>query len=253
MEISPPQLGIVAPVFNEGGCISEVIDSWIFALEDGIMASLWNSYEIVLCDDGSTDDTLQLIEEKIRNNPNIKVVRNAINSGAGVSLARAVANTTCRYIVLMDSDGQFNPKQIARMYQNLSTWDAVCGIRAKNSSFSHNIASRLSTKYANFLFKSNVKDFNCQFKIVPGDFLRSVHLRSVQMNYSGEITWAILKSNLSTIWIDVAHNERLTGKSKTKLLRDGISRFQFLTYLGFEKRLVDKKVIHVDSITGCGK
>jgi dolichol-phosphate mannosyltransferase len=253
METSPPDLGIVAPVFNEEGCISEVIDLWVLELEDGIHRSLWNTYEIVLCDDGSTDDTLQLIEEKIKDNPSIKIVRNEVNSGAGISLSRAIANTTCRHIVLMDSDGQFDPKQISSMYQKLSTWDVVCGVRAKSSSFSHSIASRLSTKYANYLSKSNVKDFNCQFKIVPGDFLRTVQLRSVRMNYSGEITWQILKSNLSVIWIDVDHKERLTGKSKTKLLRDGISRLQFLTYLGFEKRLIDKKVIHVDQITGCRK
>jgi dolichol-phosphate mannosyltransferase len=253
METSPPDLGIVAPVFNEEGCICEVLDSWILVLEDGKSRSLWNSYEIVLCDDGSTDETLQLIQEKMKENSNIKIVQNSSNSGAGISLARAIANTTCKYIVLMDSDGQFDPNQITSMYLKLTKWEAVCGIRAKSSSFSHRAASRLSTKYANLLLKSNVEDFNCQLKIVPGDFLRKAELRSVRMNYSGEITWQILKSNLSVAWIGVAHNERMAGNSKTKLLRDGISRFKFLTFLGFEKYLEDRKIINLDKTKGYQK
>ena len=249
MEIVPPEIGIVAPVFNEEDCISEVIDSWISVLEDGIQKFIWSSYEIVLCDDGSTDKTLQIIEEKAKSNNQIKIIGNEVNSGAGAALATAIANSTSVYIVLMDSDGQFDPNQIKEMYQLLTKWEAVCGIRSKSSSFTHNIASRLSTMYANLLFKSDIKDFNCQFKIVPGKFLRSIQLRSVRMNYSGEITWLILHSKLSSYWMEVSHNNRLTGKSKTKLLVDGVSRFQFLTYLGIETRLTNKKVIASLSIT----
>jgi dolichol-phosphate mannosyltransferase len=252
LNVSPtsPDLGIVAPVFNEEDCINDVLDSWIATLEEGIQKSIWKSYEIVLCDDGSTDSTVKQIQGKINSNPNIKIVENDINLGAGISLSRAILSTTSKHLVLMDSDGQFESNQIIDLYKELSRWEAVCGIRKKSSSFTHNIGSKISTKYANLLFKTDIADFNCQLKILPGDFLRASQLRSVRMNYSGEITYLVLNSNFSTLWIEVNHQERVSGKSKTKFLRDGFARLLFLTYLGIEKKLINKKIIQIGTLFG---
>ena len=238
-----PDIGIVAPVFNEAEGISAVLDTWICVLEEGIDRSIWRSYEIVFCDDGSSDDTVRIIEEKILSNSKIKIIRNSINLGAGISLANAIQNTSSTQIVLMDADGQFDPREIIEMYKQLSKYDAVCGVRSKSSSLSHKIASYLSTKYANIIFKTSIKDYNCQFKLIPGDFIRSQNLRSTRMNYSGEITYLVANSHLSVLWHEIQHAERTTGKSKTRFLQDGVSRFFFLTYLGLEKSLEVKNVI----------
>lgn len=241
-----PDIGIVAPVFNEAEGISAVIDTWVCVLQEGIDKSIWNSYEIVFCDDGSFDDTARIIEKKIIKNSRIRLIRNPTNQGAGISLANAIENTKSKHIVLMDSDGQFDPQEIIEMYEQLGKFDAVCGVRSKSSNFSHRLASQLSTKYANVLFKTNVEDFNCQFKLLPGHFMRSQKLRATRMNYSGEITYLVASSNLSVLWREINHAERTTGKSKTRLLNDGIARLLFLTYLGFEQILASKKIIRIN-------
>lgn len=238
-------ISIVAPVYNESAGILDVIDSWIRTLEMGKNNGHWAKYEVVLCDDGSTDKTRSIIESIAEELSSIILLKNVKNQGAGASLAKAIAASKGDYLVLMDSDGQFNPEQIVKMFSHLSEHDAVCGVRSKSSSLLHNLASNLSTRYANLLFGTQIRDFNCQLKILPGSFIRSKVLRATRMNYSGEITYAVLKSNLRIKWLEIEHLPRSNGRSSTKFFRDGISRFQFITYLGYENYLAKKKVISI--------
>lgn len=247
MKKERPDIAIVAPVYNEAEGIVNVIDSWVKVLESGISKKIWKNYEIVICDDGSTDNTSEIIESRMHRNSSIKLIRNLKNLGAGSSLNKAIRNSTGEYLALMDTDGQFNPIEIIEMYEKTKKYNFVCGIRTKNSNMTHDFASRLSTGYANFLFGSKVKDFNCQLKLVPGDFMRSQNLRATRMNYSGEITYLILHSKLSTLWMEIDHKERVSGKSKTKLIKDGAARFLFLTYLGLENFLSNRKVIDLEN------
>ena len=247
MNIVRPDIAIVAPVYNEADGIGEVIDSWVQVLESGITKKIWRNYEIVICDDGSIDQTSTIIENRMQKNSDIKLIRNQKNLGAGSSLARAIRYSTAKYLVLMDTDGQFNPIEVITMYEETPSYKVVCGIRSKKSNLTHDFASRLSTSYANFLFGSKVKDFNCQLKLVPGNFMRSQNLRATRMNYSGEITYLVLQSKLSTLWREIDHRERISGKSKTKLIKDGFSRFLFLTFLGMENFLAKKGIINLEN------
>ena len=243
MSSHEPEIGIVAPVFNEAAGIHQVVNSWVKVLEEGVQNSLWKDYEIILCDDGSSDETPLLLQSLAHLNPHITLIQNEFNMGAGSSLNRAIKNSKSKYLVLMDSDGQFEPSQIVDMFKKLDSFDAVCGMRSKKSSLTHRFASRASTKYSNILLGAKVPDFNCQLKIVPGDFLRNTSLRSTRMNYSGEITFLVQRSDLSSVWMEIEHMKRNTGKSNSKFVKDGLSRFLFISYLGLERLLVEKNII----------
>lgn len=247
------EIGIVAPVYNEAAGIKQVVNSWVKVLEKGVQNASWKDYEIVLCDDGSSDETPLLLRSLANLNPHIKLIQNESNMGAGASLDRAIKNSRSKYLVLMDSDGQFEPTQIFGMFKNIGAFDAVCGMRSKKSSLIHRIASSASTKYSNTLLGTNVPDFNCQLKIVPGDFLRSTNLRSTRMNYSGEITFLVQRSTLSSFWMEIEHLKRNTGKSNSKIVKDGLARFLFISYLGLETMLVEKKIIMPQIGTWKGK
>jgi dolichol-phosphate mannosyltransferase len=242
-----PQISIVAPVFNEADAIQSVIQDWIKVLDAGVSQSIWKTYEIVVCEDGSTDETPEILANLARSNRNLKVIRNEWNLGAGASLSRAISASRGTHIALMDSDGQFESDQLIEMYKKLSHYDAVCGIRSKNSSLAHNLASKLSTKFANCVLRSNVKDFNCQLKIMPGDLLRAYKLRATRMNYSGEITYLVVTSKLKTLWFEIEHRERVSGKSNTKIVKDGFSRLLFILYLGFENKLSRMDILNLES------
>jgi len=237
-----PFLSLVAPVFNESALIKDVICDWAKSLEKGIDLELWSSYEIILCDDASTDSTVNIIQDMMHQLPNLILLRNTVNRGAGIALKKTIRATRGDYVVLIDSDGQFDSEQICDMFMNLKDqYDAVFGYRKKADRKLHILFSYLSTKYGNFMMKTRAKDFNCQFKLVPGEVLRALPLRATRMNYSGEITAMLSQTNLSIKWIQVNHRERSQGKSNTRLVRDGIARFLFLTYLGLEYYLIVKK------------
>ena len=247
MRVDVPQISIVAPVFNEADAIQGVIQDWIKVLDDGVSQSIWKTYEIVVCEDGSTDETPKILANLAESNQNLKIIRNERNLGAGASLSRAIRQSSGTHIALMDSDGQFKADQIIEMYKKLSHFDAVCGVRSKNSSLVHSLASKLSTKFANCVLGSNISDFNCQLKIMPGDLLRAYRLRATRMNYSGEITYLVITSRLKTLWLEVEHRERVSGKSNTKIIKDGLSRLVFILYLGFEKKLSQRGILNLEN------
>jgi glycosyltransferase involved in cell wall biosynthesis len=237
-------LSLVAPAYNEENIIESVVMEWLTVLHIAVENEILETFEIIVCDDKSQDSTLRILKQLSFDHPELKIISNPVNMGAGFSLQKAIKSSTGEWVLLLDSDGQFNPNDFTRMFLLKDGFQGVFGIRkSKKSTFIHKIGSKVATMISKLLFSVNLEDFNCQLKVINGDVLRSFRLRSLRMNYSGEITILSVLSGIHIRWVEVDHLQRRTGKSNTKFIQDGFSRLFFLLFIALENRLIEKKII----------
>jgi glycosyltransferase involved in cell wall biosynthesis len=234
-------VSICAPIFNESLGIEIILETWQQTLRAWRNDKLISKYEIVLCDDKSTDGTYELITGKAIEN--LKVIRNQGIKGAGSAVSQAIRSSQYDYIITIDTDGQFSLDEVAGWFSELKSVDCVLGWRKKNDAFLLKLGSFASTQLVRLILGKEIKDANCMLKLMKANIIRNTDLRAVGMNYSGEMTYCILSSSCPHIWKEVSHKPRLMGKSHSKFFTDGLKRLFFLLYLFHEESLVKHNVL----------
>src|SRR5688572_22430210 len=123
--VSPPQVSVVIPVYNEVENLPALHEALNWAL-----ANSGRSYEIVLVDDGSGDGTRQALRALAARDPHLRAVLFAHNQGQTAAMAAGFAFARGELVVTMDGDLQNDPADIARLLAELERgYDIVCGWR----------------------------------------------------------------------------------------------------------------------------
>lgn len=234
-------VSICAPAFNEEQGIIPVIESWVSSLDQAVEDNLISDYEIVICDDGSSDGTVRSLTSL--NNPKLVVIQNLSNQGPGIAIRRAIAASQNDWVITIDSDGQFNLDEALQWLSIAQIERAVLGYRLKADKTLLKIGSKVSTWLLSSTVNTQIHDANCMMKLIPGAVARSLDLRAVGLNYSGEMTYLLINSNLKIDWAKVSHKKRVSGKSSAKLFRDGKKRLLFQFYLILEYKLMKSNVL----------
>jgi len=156
---SAPYLSIAAPAYNEAEVIQKVVLYWGECLERMDLSG-----EIVLCNDGSTDGTKEILASLQEELPCLRVVGSEENHGYGAALATAIAACKGNYIATIDSDGQFDLMDIKNFLVEIEKEgvDGVVGYRvAKQDSPARVLADRCLNGIARALFGTRLRDTNC--------------------------------------------------------------------------------------------
>ena len=93
------KISFLTPAYNS--------EEWIKTMLDSIPKDY--AYEIIVCDDGSTDKTVEILKEYKKTCPQLKIIMNEINRGASDSYNRCIAEATGDYVAIIDSDDQYLP------------------------------------------------------------------------------------------------------------------------------------------------
>ena len=232
-----PTISIAAPAYNEGENIYSVVESWTRYLRVHFQP---DAYEIVVCDDGSQDDTGQLLDELAREFPAVRRCRHEANQGAAAALTTAIQHTTKEWVLLIDTDGQYPIENLDAFLSELKETPepAYIGFRlCKIDSMFARFGSWASGWCCNFFHGTRYRDFNCAWKLVEGRLLRDLCLEARGLNYSLEITSKILERGVVMKEIEVVHLPRAGGRSTRTLLRASLHRLLFVGYLGFRQFL----------------
>ncbi len=236
------EVSLAAPAYNEGEGIEEVVLEWVGYLRARLAPG---AFEIVVCNDGSKDDTGDVLDRLAARYPELKPVHHARNQGASAALITAIQSTTKPWVLLIDSDGQFPVDNLDRF---LSAWDdsvdAYLGVRPdkKDKLFSR-AGSWASGQMCNVIHGSHFRDFNSAFKLVRGPLLRAMRLEAKGLNYSTEATSKLIESGARLKEVEVTHRPRIRGQSSMRLLRGGVHRGLFVSYLGMRQLLLKMEVI----------
>ena len=119
-------ISVVVPSYNESESLPELC-TWI----DKVMTSNSFTYEIIIADDGSTDDSWEVIQKLSKSNSNIKGIKFRRNYGKSAALNIAFAKAEGNVVITMDADLQDSPEEISELYRLITEegWDVVSGGR----------------------------------------------------------------------------------------------------------------------------
>ncbi len=230
-------ISIAAPAYNEGENIYATVEGWVRFLQKHFQPE---DYEIVVCDDGSRDNTGTRLGDLAREFPSVRPCRHAVNQGAAAALTTAIRHTTKDWVLLLDADGQYPIENLDAVLAEMarSPVPAFIGYRPRkvDSAFAR-FGSWASGCCCNFFHRTRYRDFNCAWKLVEGRLLRDLCLEAKGLNYSLEISSKILERGVAMKEIEVVHRARSGGRSTRTLVRASFHRLLFVFYIGFRQFL----------------
>ena len=243
MPLKVHKLSLAAPAYNESAGIVPLVDGWLAYLRQ---AKLAGAFEIVICNDGSKDQTGALMDDLARVNPEFRPVHHKVNQGAAAALTTAIQHTKGDWVLLIDSDGQFPLENLPTMMKAAfaEKSGAVVGVRTRkqDSAFTR-FGSAASGWLCNLFHGTHYRDFNCALKLIEGRIVRSLHLEAKGLNYSGEVMSKLLERGIRLSEAEVSHSKRTHGVSSAKALKGARDRFLFVTYIGLRQLLLRTQVL----------
>lgn len=175
-------LSILIPLLNEEESLQELY-SWIIK----VMQSNNYSYEIIFVDDGSTDDSWNIIENFSNENPNVKGIRFMKNFGKSQALHAGFAKAKGDVIITMDADLQDSPDEIPGLYEMITAekFDLVSGWKKKryDSVVAKNLPSKLFNWAARKTSGVELNDFNCGLKAYKNTVVKNIEVSGEMHRY----------------------------------------------------------------------
>ena len=198
---------IVIPVYNESENILNLLDEIYVNLKK------FNDYEVILVNDCSTDNTLEVIK-KI-SDQKIKLVNNIKNYGQSYSIHRGIKLSFYNIIITIDGDGQNDPADIPKLleiYLSKKDIELVGGLRLKRrDTIIKIISSKIANNIRSFILNDDCKDTGCSLKI----FNRKIFLDFPYFDGIHRFLPALFKGyGYKTLFISVSHRKRKYGFSK---------------------------------------
>ncbi len=209
-------LSIVIPMYNEASNLRPLV------LEIGETFKSHRIYkdnlEIIIIDDGSSDNTLEEARSLLKNLPILKVIRHKTRYGQSAALYTGISNAKFDTIVTMDGDGQNDPKDIPKLikeyikYKELGSKIMIIGKRVyRKDKLSRKLASLVANTIRNLLLKDSTPDVGCGLKV----FSKELFLNFPYFDHMHRfISTLAIHLNAEVISIPVHHRPRLSGKTK---------------------------------------
>jgi glycosyltransferase involved in cell wall biosynthesis len=209
------QVSVIIPLFNEEESLLELAQ-WI----DRVMLAHNFSYEVIWVDDGSRDQSWQIIEQLCSSRNAHKAIRFRRNQGKSAGLNEAFKVAGGDVIITMDADLQDSPEEIPALYKMIveDKYDLVSGWKKKR----HDPVSKtIPSKFFNYVTRliSGIKlhDFNCGLKAYSAEVIKAIELQGEMHRYVPVIAkWAGFNRIGEKV---VEHRERKFGYSKFGLER----------------------------------
>ena len=157
-----PSISVVLPCFNEAGSIGPLLDEFRAVLDPMAMP-----YEIIVVDDGSTDDSVARLEALTRTTPHLVVLRHTRNLGQSAAILSGYARARGEVVVTMDADGQNDPADLPAMFGLLEDSDAVCGVRkGRRDPGMKRFSSRVANAVRGWVLGDGIHDAGCTFRAI---------------------------------------------------------------------------------------
>ena len=205
-------ISVIVPILNEEGNIPSLLKE-ISAVGQKTPIS-----EIIYVDDGSTDNSFNVLSALKNDYPYLRVIRHDRRSGQSAALWTGVKAASNHIIVTLDGDGQNDPADIALLYDHYIKYEKmpntvmIVGQRKKrNDNVVRRISSRLANKIRSSLLKDKISDTGCSLKM----FRRKDYLSLPYFNHMHRFLPALmLREQVQVVEVKVSHRARSSGTSK---------------------------------------
>jgi len=209
-----PELSVVIPVRNESPNIRPLYDELTTTLVQG-----GRSYEIIIIDDGSTDDTFEQLASLQARDPHLRVIRFRRNFGQTAAFAAGFAYARGRLVVTADGDLQNDPADISSMAAAIDEgFDIVCGWRKarKDKLITRRVPSMLANKLISWATGVELHDYGCSLKVFRAEVVKPLRLYGEMHRFLPAIASQI---GVRIKEVVVNHRPRTAGTTKYGLSR----------------------------------
>lgn len=207
---SPKKLSltVVLPAHNEGKNLPHLLPEAVAVLD-----GLGLDFEILVVNDGSSDDTKQVAEEFSRQEKRIKVINHPKNLGYGAALTSGFKASSKDLVFFMDADRQFSINDITKLLPHVENYDIVAGYRLKRQDPWHRVMiGRTYNLLVVTLFGVRLKDIDCAFKIYHRDVLDKIKFETIGALVNTEIMLKAQVMKKTVKEVGVNHYPRIEGE-----------------------------------------
>ena len=206
-----PGLSIFFPAYNDSGTIASLVIAARHAA-----AQLTDDFEIIVVNDGSADNTLEIATELAATYPDVRVVDHGRNRGYGGALRSGFASATKDLIFYTDGDAQYDPKELTLLWPRMTDQvDLVNGYKISRSDPLHRIViGRIYHHLMKLAFGLTVRDVDCDFRLMRRSIFDRVTLERDSGVICVEMMKKITDAGFRIAEVPVHHYHRAFGRSQ---------------------------------------
>lgn len=225
---SQPSISVFFPAYNDGGTIASMVLAALITCR-----KLTKDYEVIVVNDGSKDYTPEVLDELARKYPGeVRVVHHPKNRGYGGALRTGFASATKDLIFYTDGDAQYDPHEMETLLQKLTpNVDIVNGYKIERHDPLHRIIiGKMYHWTVKFAFRLNVRDTDCDFRLIRRSCFEDIELTSNSGTICLELVKKLQDAGYKFAQVPVHHYHRAYGKSQffnfPRLWRTGVNLLQ---------------------------
>ncbi|MDD2752093.1 MAG: glycosyltransferase family 2 protein [Candidatus Omnitrophica bacterium] len=211
-----PLLSVIVPVYNEAKTVRAILEK---------IEAITIEKEIIVVDDGSTDDSRNILRQISFSN--LKVIHHSANRGKGSAVATGLSQASGEFVIIQDADLEYDPQDYLNLLNRMreSNADIILGARftkGYHGSLVPRLGNRFLTGLMNFLFFKNLNDcFTC-YKLFRRQTVANLNLKARGFDIEIEIIAKAIKKNLKIEQVPIFYSPRSYSEGKKIRWRDGI-------------------------------
>lgn len=227
-------MSVLMPVFNEQSTVKEIVSRCL-------LVDLPLQVELVIVDDGSSDDTAKVLAGLV--DPRVRVLSHSNNQGKGAALRTGLAAATGDLVVIQDADLEYDPNDWHVLLRPVLEQGAVVvyGNRfagsGRNMSGLHRWGNRFLSFVTSILYAKRLADMETCYKLFDRRVLEPIRVVSNRFDFEPEITAKVLRQGYDIVEVPISYAGREFHEGKKITWRDGFGALKALVRFRFSKTL----------------
>jgi glycosyltransferase involved in cell wall biosynthesis len=204
-----PSISMVLPAYNEADNIEPMAAEATPALE-----SVTDDYEIIVVDDGSSDDTAGVTRRVMQEYPRVRLVEHPVNQGFGAAVFSGFTSAEKDWIFYTDADRQFVLSELEQFVPFMDDADLIAGYRApRRDPFMRLVYGKGWSALCTLLFGYTVRDVDCGFKLLRREIIQNLAPKIASRGATFSIEWLVRakRAGYRFAELPVTHRPRVAG------------------------------------------
>jgi len=205
----PHSLSVILPAYDEEALIADTVSTIV-----SVLSAWMPDFEVLVVNDGSKDRTGEIVADLAASDQHIRLINHPVNKGYGAALVTGFESVTKELAFFMDSDGQFDIRDLASFFPLIEEYGAVLGYRIdRQDTWMRKLNAWGWKQLVRLIFGVRVRDIDCAFKLFRAEFFRTYRLETRGAMINAEILYKLSRAGYTYTEVGVQHLPRRAGKA----------------------------------------